>query len=95
MHAGTHETRRKARTPHVVKLRTEASGALVVERLAEERGLVNRQQMAAFFGLSETTLGRLLRGDIDPGEETIAAVLGSHPDDEAITFDALFEVVSP
>jgi len=96
MHAIPQETRRKARTPHVVKLKTdEETGKLVARKIAEDRGHLTRQQQAAFLGLSETTWGRLLRGDIDPGEETIGAVLGEHPDDDEITFDALFEVVSP
>jgi hypothetical protein len=95
MHAGTEERRRKARTPHVVKFRVEDDGTLAVERIAEERGLTTTRAKAAFFGSTETTWRRLLEGEIEPGRETIAAVLGSHPDDDEITFDALFEVVSP
>lgn len=95
MHAGSPPIRQKARTPHVVKLRADEGGTLVADRIAEDRGHITRQQKAAFFGLSETTWGRLQRGDIDPGEETIGAVLGEHPDDPEISFDALFEVVSP
>jgi hypothetical protein len=96
MHAGSSEPRRKGRTPHKVVFRVEGTGTPVAKRIAEDRGHATVAQQAHFYGgLNETTWGRLLRGEIEPGRETIAAVLGSHPDDDEITFDALFEVVSP
>ena len=88
MHAGSPAPRPKARTPYRVRLKPDA-----IRKIEEKHGLVTIQQKAAFFGIADTTWGRLQRGLIDPGEETIAAVLGSHPDDPDITFDNLFEVV--
>jgi len=95
MRAGSPEARSKTRTPHAIRFRhDDEAGVLVADRIAEERGHLTKQQKAAFFGMNETTWGRLIRGEIEPGRETIAAVLGGHPDDPEITFDALFEVVS-
>lgn len=89
MHAGRTTARGRARTPHVVRLRTDGAQAV-----ADRHGLDTIQAIADFFGVNATTWSRIARGLIEPGEETIAAVLGSHPEDPAITFDALFEVVS-
>lgn len=88
MHAGSPAPRQKARTPHKVRLR--AAG---VKSLARKYGLRTDQDWATFTGLADTTWSRLRRGLIDPGEEIIAAVLGSHPEDPEITFDLVFEVV--
>lgn len=76
-------------------LRLSPRGKAVAQLVAVDRGCITKEQQAAFYGISETTWGRLLREEIMPGEETIGAFLGEHPDDDEITFDALFEVVSP
>jgi hypothetical protein len=88
MHAGSLTPRPKARTPHRVRLKTHEAA-----KLAERYGLGTIQETADFFGLDATTWSRLMRGVIYPGEQAIAAVLGSHPEDPEITFEALFEVV--
>ena len=84
MHAGSPK-RSKTRTPYKVKLKPG-----VATTLAEKHGVAVRE-LAGKFGLNDTTWARLLKEDIDPGEESIAAILGSDPD---LAFDDVFEVVA-
>lgn len=65
----------------------------VAAKIAEERGATRQMDHAHFFGISETSWSRIVRGKRRPSDEFIAAVLASHPDDPEISFDALFEVV--
>lgn len=95
MHAGSPPSRTKARTPHSVRLRSvedpnlPAEERWVIARIAAERGLTLYKDKAALFGVTPTTYSRLVKGEINPGEEFIASVLGLHPQ---YTFDDLFEV---
>lgn len=89
MHAGRIEPRQRARTPHRVRLKVEQADAIALKH-----DLTTNEQKAAWFGVADTTYSRVVRGVIHPGEEFIAAVLGSHPDDPDITFDSMFEVVA-
>lgn len=73
-----------------IRFRTERA-----DEIAEARGLTNGSAKAAFFGVTHHNYSRVVNGRVKPGEDFIAAVLASHPDDPDITFDALFEVVSP
>ena len=101
MHAGSIPTRAKARTPHLVRLRVQdediepAEDRWVIAQLALARGHRSTDERAAFFGVNPTTYRRLVMESINPGEEFIAAALGSHPDDPDFTFDNLFVVVTP
>ena len=82
MHAGSTQS-----TP---KLRFKVERA---DEIAAKHNLESIKDKAAFFGATETTYSRVVRGLIVPGEVFIAAVLSSRPFDPDITFDALFEVV--
>ena len=72
-------------TRTVVRLRTAQ-----FRRYAEARGLSTDVEIAAHTGLTRTTVFRLLRGDVDPGERIIAAFLTAFPDRH---FEDIFEVV--
>lgn len=95
MHAGSPPPRTKARTPHLVRLKRVQDPTLpdeerwVIARIAADRGLTSYSEKAALFGVTDTTYRRLVKGEINPGEEFIAAALASHPQ---YTFDDLFEV---
>ena len=58
-------------------------------RYAEARGLSTDSEIAGHTGLARTTVFRLLRGDVDPGERIIAAFLVAFPDRH---FEDLFEI---
>jgi len=58
-------------------------------RYAEARGLSTDIEIAERTGLARTTVFRLLRGDVDPGERIIAAFLVAFPDRH---FEDLFEI---
>lgn len=88
MHAGRSKTRTRTRSPHKVRFKVEQADAIT-----EGRGLEWIKDKAAFFATTPTTYSRVVRGLIDPGEEFIAAVLGSNPGDPEITWDNLFEIV--
>lgn len=96
MHAGSIPPRAKARTQHVVRLKlVEDAESLpkeersVIAQIAAKRGLTLYKDKAALFGITPTTYSRLVKEEINPGEEFIASVLGLHPD---YSFDDLFEV---
>lgn len=96
MHAGSIFSRAKARTQHVVRLKLvkEAESLpkedrSVIAQIALSRGLTLYKDKAALFGVTPTTYSRLVKGEINPGEEFIASVLGLHPE---YSFDDLFEV---
>jgi len=58
-------------------------------RYAEARGLSTDVEIAGYTGLARTTVFRLLRGDVDPGERTIPAFLAAFPDRH---FEDFFEI---
>jgi hypothetical protein len=58
-------------------------------RYAEARGLNTDVEIAGHTRLARTTVFRLLRGDVDPGERIIAAFLAAFPDRH---FEDLFEI---
>ena len=78
MQTGTRATRA------TVRLRTAQ-----FRRYAEARGLSTDIEIAGHTGLARTTVFRLLRGDVDPGNWIIAACLTAFPDRH---FEDLFEV---
>lgn len=61
-----------------------------VRRHGKRRGLMTDAAIAAYLGISPTTVWRLLRGDIKPGEHIIAVTLAAFPE---LKFEDLFEVV--
>jgi hypothetical protein len=67
-----------------VKLRTAQ-----FRRYAEARGFSSDAEIAGHTGLSRTTVFRLLRGDVAPGERIIATLLTAFPDRH---FEDLFEI---
>jgi len=75
--------------------RTRRPGASVrlrtaqFKRYAESQGLISDGDIAGRTGLDRTTVFRLLRGDVDPGERIIATVLAAFPDRR---FEDFFEV---
>ena len=71
-------------TRATVRLRTAQ-----FRRYAEARGLSTDIEIAERTGLARTTVFRLLRGDVDPGERIIAAFLVAFPDRH---FEDLFEI---
>lgn len=71
-----------------VKFRVDQADAIT-----GKHGLTNLGEKAAFFGVTHHNYSRVVHGVNGPGEEFIAAVLGSRPDDPDVTFDRLFEVV--
>jgi transcriptional regulator with XRE-family HTH domain len=58
-------------------------------RYAATRGLATDTEIAVAAGLDRSTVNRLLRGDVSPGERTIAAFLTAFPDRR---FEDFFEV---
>ena len=60
-------------------------------RHARLAGVTNDREMAEHLRLSSTTIWRLFRDDIGPGERVIAATLVAFP---GLGFDDLFEVVA-
>jgi predicted DNA-binding transcriptional regulator AlpA len=58
-------------------------------RYAKAMKLVSDSEIAAHLGLSRTTVFRMLRGDVAPGERIIAAILAAFPDRR---FEDLFEI---
>lgn len=88
MHAGSSEARTRIRGSHRVRFKVERAN-----EITEALGLEQIQDKAAYFATTDTTYSRVVRGLTNPGEDFIAAVLGSHPDNPDITWDNLFEVV--
>lgn len=72
-----------------MRFRTDRADAI-----AGKHGLTKLIDKAAFFGVTHHNYSKVVNGVNGPGEDFIAAVLGSRPDDPDITFDALFEVVA-
>ena len=58
-------------------------------RLAEAKGHSTDSELAILTGLDRTTMFRLMKGDISPGERIIANVLLAFPDRR---FEDFFEV---
>lgn len=58
-------------------------------RYAKAHGLSTDAEIAGHTGLDRTTLFRLLRGDIAPGERIIATLLTAFPEQ---TFEDIFEI---
>lgn len=71
-------------TRATVRLRTAQ-----FRRYAEARGLTSDIEIAGHTGLARTTVFRLMRGDVDPGERIIAAFLAAFPDRH---FEDIFEI---
>jgi transcriptional regulator with XRE-family HTH domain len=59
------------------------------KRYAEAQGLSTDSAIAERIGLDRTTVFRLFRGDVSPGERIIATVLIAFPDRR---FEDFFEV---
>jgi transcriptional regulator with XRE-family HTH domain len=57
--------------------------------LAKRAGLTTDSAIATRLGLQQSTVMRMLNGDIRPGEKTIAAMLAAFP---GTKFEDLFEV---
>lgn len=72
-------------TVHILRTRSDE-----VRRRAQARGLLTDSDLAAHVGISQTTIWRLLRGDIKPGEHAVANILAAFPEAK---FEDLFEVV--
>jgi hypothetical protein len=68
-----------------VKLRTAQ-----FRRYVEVHGLTTDGEIAGHVGLDRTTVFRLLRGDVFPGERIIATFLTAFPDRR---FEDFFEVI--
>jgi hypothetical protein len=60
-------------------------------RYATARGLATDAEIAAATGLDRSTVGRLLRADVAPGQKIIAAILAVFPDRR---FEDFFEVTA-
>lgn len=71
--------------PAVIRLRLEA-----FEKHCAKRGLRTLGDRADFIGIHYTNLGRIIRGDVVPGEVFIAATLAAFG---VRRFYELFEVV--
>jgi hypothetical protein len=56
---------------------------------ARELGLTSNLACAAYLGIDRSTLGRIRKGEVLPGEKFIAACLNSKFAD---SFEALFEL---
>lgn len=69
--------------PTVIRLRAEAFAAW-----AASEGLASETAQARRIGVSSTNLNRILRGDVVPGEQFIAAVLTV----TGVKFEQLFEI---
>jgi hypothetical protein len=67
-----------------VRLRTDQ-----FKRYAKAQGLVSDAEIAGHTGLDRTTVFRLLRGEVSPGERVIASLLSAFPDRH---FEDLFEI---
>lgn len=67
-----------------VRLRTDQ-----FRRFARSQGAGTDSEIAARTGLDRTTVFRLMRGENDPGERIIAAILLAFPDRK---FEDFFEV---
>lgn len=70
--------------PTTIRLRSDAFAAW-----AERQGLVSEVAQAERIGVASTTLNRVKRGEIAPGEKFIAALLTAC----GRKFEAMFEVV--
>jgi hypothetical protein len=68
----------------VIRLRTDR-----FERRAKELNLATNVACAEFIGVDHSTLGRIRRGEVLPGEKFIAACLASK---FAASFEWLFEL---
>lgn len=73
-----------ATTPTVIRLREDQ-----FDRRARELGLTSNQACADYIGIDQSTLARIRKGDVMPGEKFIAACLASK---FARKFDSLFEL---
>lgn len=62
--------------------------------IAGDYGAKTNQALADFYGVHRSTYSRVVRGMLRPGEDFIAAVLVSHPDETRINFNALFELMT-
>lgn len=71
-------------SPTAIRLRADAFAAW-----AEGLGLVSEVAQAERIGVASTTLNRVKRGEIAPGEKFIAACLTAYDG----PFEELFEVV--
>jgi hypothetical protein len=68
----------------MVRLRTEQ-----LRLHAGHAGAATNAAIAALLGMDPANVGRLLSGEIQPGESTIACVLAAFPD---LQFEDLFDI---
>lgn len=71
-------------TASVIRLRNDR-----FDERAQELGLASNVACAEYIGVDHSTLGRIRRGEVLPGEKFIAACLSS---EFAETFEDLFEL---
>ena len=71
-------------TATVIRLRTDR-----FNQRARELGLASNLACAEYIGIDQSTLGRIRRGEVLPGERFIAACLSSK---FARSFEGLFEL---
>jgi len=64
-----------------------------VDKIAAREGLTTEAERAAFFGVRPSNWSRVVNGVTAPGKDFIAAVLASHPEDQRVRWDNLFEIV--
>lgn len=62
------------------------------QRQLHARGLTTAAQQADHLGLSKWTIGRLMSGEIVPGERIICRTLARFPE---LRFEDFFEVIVP
>lgn len=62
------------------------------QRQLRARGLTTAAQQAKHLQLSKWTIGRLMSGEIVPGERIICRILAMFPD---LEFEDFFEVIVP
>jgi transcriptional regulator with XRE-family HTH domain len=63
-----------------------------LERAMKLHGIETDAQLAAALGMNRSTAGRLRSGEIQPGRESIPALLRAFPE---LTYEDLFEAPEP